>query len=303
MSQFPHDQFAKDLLENLLSPFGTVETDRKISSEVREIDVYFFPYAEVANRPSLGLLSRLASTGTAFEPFRNPVSADEIRSCQGKLFDLHAELSRQAKRSQQPKLNESLLPMLWILTPTLATVTLESFGAITDVESWTQGVYLLPPGQKTGIVVIHQLPVTSDTLWLRILGKQAVQQRAIEEISQLDATSPYRQNVLELLSDLRVVLERKQNRDNQDTELLMSLKTSQPYLEHIEEITQRSIQQGRVAGERELVFKQLAYRFGSLSSEIMDRINDMDIVRLETFGKALLDFTEMSDLIDWLENK
>ncbi|MBW4622209.1 MAG: DUF4351 domain-containing protein [Cyanosarcina radialis HA8281-LM2] len=36
MSQFPHDQFAKDLLEALLSPFGRVETDRKISSEVRE---------------------------------------------------------------------------------------------------------------------------------------------------------------------------------------------------------------------------------------------------------------------------
>ncbi len=35
MSQFPHDQFAKDLLESLLSPFGKVETDRKISGEVR----------------------------------------------------------------------------------------------------------------------------------------------------------------------------------------------------------------------------------------------------------------------------
>jgi hypothetical protein len=41
MSQFPHDQFAKDLLENLLTYFGKVETDRKIGSEVREIDVCF----------------------------------------------------------------------------------------------------------------------------------------------------------------------------------------------------------------------------------------------------------------------
>jgi hypothetical protein len=139
MSQFPHDQFAKDLLESLLSPFGKVETDRKISSEVREIDVCFFPYSEVAN---------------------------------------------------------------------------------------------LPPGQKSGIVVIHQLPATLDTLWLRVLGKKKVQQRAIEEINRLDVNSPYRQNALELLSDLRVVLERNQNRNNQDTELLMSLKTSQPYLEH-----------------------------------------------------------------------
>ena len=170
-------------------------------------------------------MSRLASTGAAFEPFRNPVSADEIRSCQGKLFDLHAELYRQAKRQQQ-KQDEFLLPMLWILTPTLAAATLERFGAITDVEGWGSGVYLLPPGQKTGIVVIHLLPVTLDTLWLRVLGKHKVQQRAIAEINRLDGDSPYRQNALELFSDLRVVLERNQNCDRQDTELLMSLKTS-----------------------------------------------------------------------------
>ena len=52
MWQFPHDQFAKDLLESLLSPFGKVETDRKISGEVREIDVCFFPHSKVANLPS-----------------------------------------------------------------------------------------------------------------------------------------------------------------------------------------------------------------------------------------------------------
>jgi hypothetical protein len=75
MSQFPRDRFAKDLLESLLSPFGTVETDGKISGEVREIDVCFFPHSQVANLPSLSLLSKLASTGVAFEPFRNPVSA------------------------------------------------------------------------------------------------------------------------------------------------------------------------------------------------------------------------------------
>ena len=221
MSQFPHDQFAKDLLESLLSPFGKVETDRKISGEVREIDVCFFPYAQVANLPSLGLLSKLASTGVAFEPFRNPVGADEIRSCEAKLFDLHSELNRQSKRQQLRKQAESPLPMLWILTPTLAAATLDSFGAITDVEGWGHGVYFFPPGQKTGIVVIHQLPEAPDTLWLRILGKQKVQQRAIDEINQLDQNSPYRQNALKLLSDLMVVLDARQNQNNRETELLI----------------------------------------------------------------------------------
>ena len=38
MSQFPHDQFAKNLLESLLSPFGLVQIAFTMSSEIREID-------------------------------------------------------------------------------------------------------------------------------------------------------------------------------------------------------------------------------------------------------------------------
>jgi hypothetical protein len=41
MTQFPHDQFAKNLLEVLLSVFGEVKTSLKIVSQVRELDVYF----------------------------------------------------------------------------------------------------------------------------------------------------------------------------------------------------------------------------------------------------------------------
>jgi hypothetical protein len=43
MTRFPHDQFAKDFLESLLSPLGQVQTSLKISGEVREVDVYFVP--------------------------------------------------------------------------------------------------------------------------------------------------------------------------------------------------------------------------------------------------------------------
>jgi len=38
MTRFPHDQFAKDYLDQLLSPIGKVETSRDIAGEVREVD-------------------------------------------------------------------------------------------------------------------------------------------------------------------------------------------------------------------------------------------------------------------------
>jgi Domain of unknown function (DUF4351) len=129
-----------------------------------------------------------------------------------------------------------------------------------------------------------------------VLGKHKVQQRAIEEINRLDVNSPYRQNALELLSDLRVVLERNQNRNNQDTELLMSLKTSQPYLEHIAEITQ----QARTSEGRALVLKLLTRKLGNLSPELTTRVSGLSLERLEALGEALLDFQGVEDLEQWL---
>ena len=46
MTRFIHDQFAKDYLEELLSPFGTVQAPRRVAAEVREIDVWFSPASE-----------------------------------------------------------------------------------------------------------------------------------------------------------------------------------------------------------------------------------------------------------------
>jgi Domain of unknown function (DUF4351) len=108
MTQFPHDQFAKDLLETLLSPFGEVQTAKTIDSQVREIDVYFNPNPNTPPLANLGLLHKLAATPATFEPFRKAVTVGEICSCIAKLFDLHGELARQAKRDEKSKLTAAL---------------------------------------------------------------------------------------------------------------------------------------------------------------------------------------------------
>ena len=52
---------------------------------------------------------------------------------------------------------------------------------------WDNGVYFIPEGYRTAIVVIHRLPSTAETLWLRILGKGKVQQQAIDELEALSS--------------------------------------------------------------------------------------------------------------------
>ncbi|WP_310416170.1 DUF4351 domain-containing protein [Chamaesiphon sp. OTE_8_metabat_110] len=296
MTQFPHDQFAKNLLESLLAPGGQVTTALTIDSEVREIDVYFNPNNDPTRISDLGLLARCAAQPAVFEPFRNPVSTAEIRSCMSKLYDLHRETVRQAKKDGR-KLTDAELPILWILTPTLAAPTLTGFGAINEV-SWGDGVYLLPPLQKTGIIVIHQLPSIPDTLWFRLLGKGKVQQQAISEVAGLTVDSPYRTYALKLFGNLRIILEAQKSRKTEDQELIMQL--SPLYLAEIQAAEDR----GRKLGERReetLILRQLNRRIGDVSLQIQEQIKSLPLERLEDLGEALLDFAGMEDLTAWLD--
>ncbi len=91
MTKFRYDRFAKDYLQELLSPLGSVETSKDVAGEVREIDVYFVPSAQShIDKDILGLLGRFADKPALFEPFRNPVTISEVRSCTIKLFNICA---------------------------------------------------------------------------------------------------------------------------------------------------------------------------------------------------------------------
>ncbi len=39
----PHDSFAKNFFEQLLSPLGEVTVERRIADEPRSIDIFFLP--------------------------------------------------------------------------------------------------------------------------------------------------------------------------------------------------------------------------------------------------------------------
>ncbi|MCE2697560.1 MAG: hypothetical protein LW859_08910, partial [Anabaena sp. 49633_E8] len=152
MTRQPHDQLAKEYLEELLAPLGEVKTSKDVKSEVQEIDVWFVPTTTAINS-ELGLLGKMAVTSCLFEPYRNAPNEIEIRSCLLKLYSVQGELLRQAKREKR-SISEEELPFLWILTPTCSERILEGFGAKTK-EGWEKGVYFLPKYQKAAIVAIN----------------------------------------------------------------------------------------------------------------------------------------------------
>jgi hypothetical protein len=283
MTKFPYDEFAKGFLESLLSPFGKVEPSYKIATEVREVDVYFIPSGNNLDRTDLGLLGKCATAPAVIEPFRNSVSVPQIRACMSKLYDLHADIYRATKRDKQPEPKDNVLPTLWILTPTLSDNILISLGAMLDVERG-EGVYLLPSAQKTGVVVIHRLPRTPETLWFRLLGKDGIQARAIEEVAQLPQEHPYRQNTLELLGNLKVTLEARTDIAPEDRDLIMQL--SPLYLEQIQAAKQEGEQQGKQQQQQEIAVNLL---LKNIPLEVISETTGVSIEQLQVLRAQLQD--------------
>jgi Domain of unknown function (DUF4351) len=168
-------------------------------------------------------------------------------------------------------------------------------GAKLELDDWGEGVYVMPSSLKTGLVVIHQLPQTPETLWFRLLGKGKVQEQAIEEVAALPMNHPYRDNVLDLLGNLRVTLEAKANIELEERDLIMQL--SPLYLEKIQAAE-------RIGGQKEaqtLILRQLNRRVGILPPELQLDVKALSLDRLEELGEALLDFSQINDLVVWLD--
>jgi predicted transposase YdaD len=54
-------------------------------------------------------------------------------------------------------------------------------------------------------------------------------------------------------------------------------------------------------GQR-LVLKILTRKLGNISPEVRSSVNSLTIDLLESLGEDLLDFTQMSDLLAWVDN-
>jgi len=286
MTRQPHDQFAKEYLQELLTPLGKVETSRDVKSEVREIDVWFQP-TQTPTPPvnNLGLLSQMAAISCLFEPFRNAPNEIQIRNCMSKLVMVHGEVLRKAKR-EESSITENELPFLWILTPTSSVRIREGFEAKQALSGdWVKGVYFLPVFQRTAIVVINQLPKTPDTLWLRVLGNGQTQKQAVSELANLSRSNPLRDNLLEILSSWRQTLELKENSSEEDRELIMNL--SPAYLKQREAWFSEGVQEGQT----KMVEQLLESRFGTLDEGLKSLIPQIMQIPLSERTTLLLNLS------------
>jgi predicted transposase YdaD len=75
--------------------------------------------------------------------------------------------------------------------------------------------------------------------------------------------------------------------------------------EGLQQGLEQGLEQGLAQGKQQegvaLVLRQLTRRIGALASESEDRIRGLSIAQLEDLAEALLDFSQPTDLMNWLE--
>jgi regulator of replication initiation timing len=275
MSEFPHDTFAKDYLTELLNTIGKAVPNKVVKSERREGDLWFERNPQMslaAQRRQLGLMGQLLRRDSLIEVFRNPATAFEIRSCRGKLIDIEGELVRQAKRRDETLLEEAL-PDLWFIMPTASEEIRRGFGFR---RSRIPGVYRLPKLERTGLIVVHQLNVTPETLWLRVLGRSGNQARAIQELVTQPRRSPLYNSIEDILTNYRTSLEANRSLTLEEEELIMNLSAA--YLKKQQEWKEEGRQEGRQELQIQAVINGL--REG-LSLEALATILGLPIEQIE----------------------
>ncbi len=150
------------------------------------------------------------------------------------------------------------------LTPTASEALLNNLGFRTPEasEGWEKGVYFLSEAWRVGLIAIHQLPKTPETMWLRMLGRGRVQQGAIAELTAFPIDASIRANALQLLYNLQANFQANTPTnpagDDEDQELVMAI--SPLFQQHLQEARLQGLEQG----QRLILESFLQVRFGEL---------------------------------------
>ncbi len=171
------------------------------------------------------------------------------------------------------------------------------------------------------VVEFNFLPIQLNQLnWRDYLNQQNPVAAALMSKMRIDAKDRSRVKVecLRLLATLRLDPARTQLisgfvdtylRLNQSEEQIFQMELSKLKDREQEDIMQivtswmeRGIERGIERGERSLILRQLNHRVGVLDSATEDRVVNLSLAQLELLGEALLDFSGMADLQDWLRS-
>jgi predicted transposase YdaD len=131
---------------------------------------------------------------------------------------------------------------------------------------------------------IEELPTGLGLMVLTILEKNEA--RGLIDRSQGNKAT------IDLVTKIIVYKFGTLSRDEVDVMLGIKLQETRVY--------QDAMADGEVIGEARLVLRQLNRQVGLLPPQISERVRQLTVQQLEDLGEALLEFTGLADLEEWL---
>jgi hypothetical protein len=270
-------QLAKGILREVLAGAGEVQTQEEIVGEVQAADVMFRPVPRPAGRARAGLLGRLAETPCLIEPFHATPGADAVLDCLRKQLTWRHNLLRDARKRARPESTASQQvagleadqtdrapreqPRLWILSSGRPETVLSDL-AFTPLDG-SSGVWEAPRLLATFLVVLRDLPVTRETLPLRLLGAGPTFRQAVAELAAL----PPEDWEPDALMPVLLAFHAQSSQSNQEDD--MSYAEIDAILDDWDRrVRQKSREEGREQGYRRSFAALYEARFGDLPAPL-----------------------------------
>jgi hypothetical protein len=299
------DRFGKQMIRDALEGRCLVESEAEVPVETRRIDLWVTPLE--AREPSpdhLGLLGCITSRSVTLELFHNTPSGDELHLCLIKHGQFRNLLLR--RKTLPP------FPVQWVISSGRPEDGIEGLGFY-SMPGGLRGTYECPRLFYTRLVVVSELPVTRDTLLVRLLGAGAVLKQAIAELQALPAQAPERRLALPILLELRLAVPSDPaQQTSDDQEFLMSTyplaeawrraaieEGVQQGLERgVQQGLERGVQQGVEQGERQLLLRQLRRRFGAeVDGAVEGRVATAGVEQIELWADRVLSAATLAEVL------
>jgi hypothetical protein len=289
----PFDQFGKQMVREAIDGRCAVESDAEVPVDTRRIDLWITPPEAGVSLPEyLGLLGRIISGCVTLEFFHNTPGAEELHVCLLKHGEFRHFLSR--RKTLLP------LPIQWVISSGRPDAGIDSLG-FRPVIGGLVGIYESPPRHCTRLVVVSELPVTRDTLLVRLLGAGSVLKRAIAELQALPVEASERRLALPILLALHLTVSTDPSQQtSDDQEFLMNTQeiVETWHRKTFEEGREEGLQQGLEQGERKVLLRQLRRRFGAqVDGEIERRVAAAPGEQIEIWAERVLSAATLAELL------
>ncbi len=175
-------------------------------------------------------------------------------------------------------------------------------------------IYLKPTGSELVFQTVYEVPGLRAEFEVIRLWEQPtepfLESTGLLPLAVLTNTSDKAQTLRQVAAKVDAIPEKRvQSNVAASAGILAGLLLKRDFINQVlrKDIMQQSViyqeieEGGVLKGELSLVLRQLTRRIGDVSPEVRSQIQSLSLTQIESLGEALLDFSQPSDLVNWLE--